>query len=385
MPTGIQQTLSGLLCMLCDGVISGEPSPAHEEICDACDFDLVRECPTCIDSFFDVSELSNSQIRTLAQRSVPYSYFYYTEDTNESVCENCVCNCEGCGASYQYMDECEGCCRSHSSVIHNYSYRPNPIFYSSSNDVVLGHGRAVRNGSLSELYMGIELEVAKMMDLADEFYERLTSIQKDFVYMKEDGSIGPDGVEIVTMPATLDAFGRLFPFEQLDSARMYGARSYAYQSCGFHIHVSRSAFSATHLWKFVRFQLNNPVLCQRVAQRGENSYASWYYHEDERRDLPDYIKGKKSNGRRYLAINFQNRATIELRYFKGNILKSSILKNLEFVQSMYDYTKTLTVRDVMNEGLTEESYNDWLFVEENMNKYPNLCKFLSADNDSQGE
>ena len=231
--------------------------------------------------------------------------------------------------------------------------------------------------------MGVELEIAKMSALAGDFDSMLSPKSRDFVYMKEDGSLGPDGVELVTMPATLDAFKKMFPFSELDWARLSGARSYAYPACGFHIHVSRSAFTATHLWKFVRFQLQNASLCQRVAQRGENSYASWYYEESEQRSIPDYVKGKKSNGRRYLAINFQNTNTVELRYFKGNILRGAILKNLEFVQSMYEYTRDMTVSDVMTGGLREGNYLVWL--DERAALYPNLIHFLYNDSSKEEE
>jgi hypothetical protein len=233
------------------------------------------------------------------------------------------------------------------------------------------------------LYMGVEIEINKLAPIAEEFLDGMTRESRDFVYLKEDGSIGVDGAELVTMPATIDAFKKVFPFDELDWARSEGARSFYYSNCGFHIHVSRSAFTATHMWKFVKFQLNNPALCQRVAQREESSYASWYYDDSERRSLPDYVKGKKSNGRRYLAINFQNRATVELRYFKGNILRSAIMKNLEFVQSLYDYTKMLSVSDVMRGALTEESYNDWVFEHED--EYPNLLHFFQNNDNKESE
>jgi hypothetical protein len=134
------------------------------------------------------------------------------------------------------------------------------------------------------------------------------------------------------------------------------------------------------MWKFIRFQLNNPYLCQRVAQRDESSYASWHFDDVEKRSLPEYVKGTKSNGRRYLAINFQNYSTVELRYFKGNILRSAIMKNLEFVQSIYDYTKVMNVRQVFEGALSEQKYILWLA---DQHKYPNLVNFLN--NGDEGE
>jgi hypothetical protein len=215
--------------------------------------------------------------------------------------------------------------------------------------------------------------------LADNFYESLTPRQKDFMYMKTDGSLSSSGVELVTMPATLEAIKLSFPFSQLDTAREAGARSFYYNNCGFHIHVSRSAFTATHMWKFAKFQIENPLLCQSVGQRTSSSYASWHYEYGGSANLgdglPSMVKGKSSNRDRYVAINFQPRETVELRYFKGNILTAAILKNVEFVQSMYDYTKNLSVKDVVvYHALKSDHYLEWL--NENSESYPNLYTYI---------
>ena len=384
MPTGTQQTFEGLVCILCNNVlVDGDLSNLSDEICDSCDFEHTIECQNCGEHSFDGNSLPYQERRRLTAHGVPYTTFINCHDSGEYVCQDCVYNCDNCGTYYQWEDSTYECCRD-SSVINSYCYRPVPIFYSVTSDTVVGQSRANRDANgLSDLYMGVELEIAKMSALAGDFDSMLSPKSRDFVYMKEDGSLGPDGVELVTMPATLDAFKKMFPFSELDWARLSGARSYAYPACGFHIHVSRSAFTATHLWKFVRFQLQNASLCQRIAQRGENSYASWYYEESEQRSIPDYVKGKKSNGRRYLAINFQNTNTVELRYFKGNILRGAILKNLEFVQSMYEYTRDMTVSDVMTGGLREGNYLVWL--DERAALYPNLIHFLYNDSSKEEE
>jgi hypothetical protein len=96
--------------------------------------------------------------------------------------------------------------------------------------------------------------------------------------------------------------------------------------------------------------------------------------------LPSLVKGKSANGDRYVAINFQNHATVELRYFKGNILRAAILKNVEYVQSLYDYTKQLSASEVMTRnGLSEFKYLDWLGDKEDL--YPNLIQFIDSNSD----
>lgn len=378
MPTGTQQTIDGLVCEMCSLIIE-EQSNDSEIICSNCEDELINSCDFCSDTAYNLSNTSYMQNLVLRRAGVEMQYFYYTND-GDTACQDCVWWCSECNEPYSYEETMLECCSIHNNHVHNYGYKPRPMFYSCQNDGPLAITSTAAHGVL---YMGIELEIAKMQDLADEFYDSMTADEKDFVYMKEDGSIGPDGVELVTHPATIDAFKKVFPFEPLDQARADGARSFAYSSCGFHIHVSRSAFTATHMWKFIKFQMQQPQLCQTVAQREESSYATWYFEDVERRDLPEYIKGKKANGRRYLAINFQNHNTVELRYFKGNILRSAIMKNLEFVQSIYDYTKGLTVRDIASGALSDIGcYYEWLDSTEG---YDNLKYFLSNNQNKESE
>lgn len=379
MPTGTQQELQNLFCLGCSVVLE-ELGNLHDAVCESCTEDFVSSCVSCNTIAINYNLLGYDQSVRFRRNGIRSLEFYTSGDTEELLCVDCIITCPGCDTIYQYEDSTDGCCEPElPSCVNNYSYTPVYRFFNTFH----GESDSTYRAKEDVLYMGIELEVAKMRQVAQQFSDELNTEESIFLYMKEDGSIGYDGVELVTMPATLDAFRKIFPFDCLDRARGRGARSYAYESCGFHIHVSRSAFTATHMWKFIKFQLNNPILCQQVAQRMDSSYATWHYERDEVTSLPDYVKGKRSNGRRYLAINFQNRATVELRYFKGNILKGAILKNVEFVQSLYDYTKLLNVRNVMAGGLTEANYMEWL--KDVATDYPNLWDYLSNDKSKEIE
>jgi hypothetical protein len=398
MPIGVQQQIEGLLCRCCDAALDVEEYAPDLVMlaCEDCRDEYFLECESCYNTYLNYANLPDpnnpvrsSLMRIRDQLGMDASYFVLTVDDCETACENCYSSCEGCGEAYTSYDAAQDCCydgedERHSAVyVHSYSYRPTPKFFTH----YCGINTVTNRASNDVLYMGMEIEVEKMMPHADEFYSSLTTKQEQFVYMKTDGSLSHNGVEIVTMPGTLDSIRTLFPFDSLDNARNRGARSFYYGNCGFHIHVSRSAFSPTHMWKFVKFQINNPSLCQTVGQRNNSSYAHWNYQYRDKFNmgdgLPSLVKGKSANGDRYVAINFQNHATVELRYFKGNILKAAILKNVEFVQSIYDYTKHLTAAEVMTRhGLSELSYLDWLGDKKEL--YPNLIQFIDSNSD-QGE
>lgn len=327
----------------------------------------------CGDIEVDVDLVTRDEMTRLRAAGIYYRSMIYAQDSGERICTDCAYSCGDCGEYYHYEESMLECCVPEPSSINYYSYKPMYYFYSIETDASVAFSSVRPKPGV--LYMGAEIEIERMRDVADDFIANIPDNKSDFVYLKEDGSLGSEGVELVTMPATLDAFEYMFPFKQLDWARANGARSFAYSNCGFHIHVSRSAFSPTHLWKFVQFQLKNPDLCQFVGQRGDVAYATWSFEQSEKNSIPDYVKGKKSNGRRYLAINFQNKHTVELRYFKGNILRSAIMKNLEFVDSMYEYTKNLSVRDIMNGALSRYRYQEWLNT---TGKYDNLRSFIEV-------
>lgn len=345
----VQQAIA--TCAICDDFVTDS---AYEDMHESCADEHLFECDSCSRVYVNMDFSDRETARAVAD-STGYSRTLMYDVNYGFVCEDCVAFCEECDTIHGSYDDAENCCRI-SRAVNYYSFTPQFRFHNDDGEVSL----VMRDDTL---YMGIELEMVRVAEFADEFIamEDEDSDCPSFFYFKDDASIGHNGAELVTMPATLSAFEKKFPFDTLDYARAnWRVRAFEYESCGFHIHVNRSAFSPTHMWRFVRFQLKNPMLCQYVGQRESVMYATWQFDQSENAAIPDYVKGKRSNGRRYLAINFQNRATVELRYFKGNILPEAIRKNLQFVHSMYEYTKHMSYEEVIAGGLSESAYFDWL-------------------------
>jgi len=68
----------------------------------------------------------------------------------------------------------------------------------------------------------------------------------DLSYVKRDGSLTDDGIEIVTHPCSLRYHLEQYPWDEiLSSLADYGFRSHDTSTCGLHVHVSRSAFGET--------------------------------------------------------------------------------------------------------------------------------------------
>lgn len=137
---------------------------------------------------------------------------YVDEDDDEPRCYSCHA---------RHEDEC---------VIHNYSYKPEPIFY--------GQGRR---------YFGVELEI----DGAGERNRNASQILsvanggEERAYVKRDNSLRA-GFELVTHPMSLSYHLNQMPWEEmLSKARQLGYLSHQSGTCGLHVHVNRDAFGDT--------------------------------------------------------------------------------------------------------------------------------------------
>ena len=239
-----QQTMT-MFCRVCDDVLEdGSPyEGAHED----CVEELLWECEAC--NVMYVQDASGAQ-QTADVTGYRIRDSYFSED-GLTLCDNCISCCEHCDSVYYDEDNAYNCCPSVDDSVHSYSYRPAFKFY---DDRTTDDDKWSRQYTPKPdvLYMGVELEMVRVANCADDFVVRESEDASDpnFFYFKEDGSVGYDGAELVTMPATLEQFAARFPFDTLDWARnAYRVRSFEYESCGFHIHVSRSAFSPTHMWR----------------------------------------------------------------------------------------------------------------------------------------
>ena len=286
-------------------------------------------------------------------------------------CEGChdsnVYRCDDCDNYYWDGDghDCED-----ESVIHNYSYRPSPYFF--------GKG---------QYYLGFELEVEARNSSRYEGAEIAQDALGSHAYMKDDGSLS-DGFEVVTHPHTLEAYKTDFNWEFINRLKRDGFRSWNTDTCGLHVHVSRTAFGTgespwsrtdrdqiilkrqAHELRFMKLIYDNQRQVERIAGRAGNTYATF----GDKGKLVEKVKfGSQSNGR-YSAINTENDATLEVRVFKGSLRKERVLSALEFVTASVEYTRDLKVT-ASNQALS------WLrftaYVSENMETYPNLALIMS--------
>jgi hypothetical protein len=278
---------------------------------------------------------------------------YYIYDGRCYRCQFCVDNnfnwCENCENHY------EDTCACGDSVIHNYGFKPEPIFHGTD-----------RNG----LYFGIELETEIHRSKSNAAL-KAQDMFNDF-YLKNDSSIsanGEDGFEIVTHPATHDYFRNDFHnfWNYVEDIRANDqARSWDTKTCGLHIHISRKGFSSgAHTHRFLAFIYRNAENMVKFAGRSSAKYASfadcWKFTDYAKPYLSftdKVIDGR--NTMRMSAVNTTNRDTIELRFFRGTMRKSGILGAIDLAHACVEYTRYLTVSDVRYGAYNWEWFSDWV-------------------------
>jgi hypothetical protein len=238
------------------------------------------------------------------------------------------------------------------------------------------------------LLIGFELEAFYTRRIRhDEKLKRqfVKNIENEFTnhtaICKYDGSIGSNGLEIVSVPMSYEYILFTNYFENLYNHIKADLYSYSSSASGFHIHLTRSFFDPIDILKMAKF-LNNRIytkLFEEIGGRaiisrdnGNTYYGldSYDYAKDSVASLNLFWDIRDFNERaRYLLLNTNPEKSIELRFFKGNIKADTILRYVQFAVSLAYYTKTVSFLHT-----NIKSY--WQFLEHNKHEYSLLYQFI---------
>lgn len=326
-------------------------------------------CQECYDSEFRICDECGE--------THPYDNIRYPNGSWSCYCISCFDDlfrtCQDCGRAVRVEelhngDYCDDCIESNESEddesIHNYSYKPNPVFFGKSGE---------------NLHLGLELEVENV----NEGHKRYESdniaemVSNELFYCKYDGSIDC-GFEVVSHPMSygyITGKGKSGITKMLDTLRNNGMRSYQTETCGMHVHLSKKAIGNLTLYKILKLFYENKKFILKISNRKSsklNEYASLGDEPEGRSGrMHRYEKAKyKNTGERFLAINLENRQTLEIRIFRGTLKEKSFLKNIEFCHSIVIYSKETSIRDI-----ELGTYRN--FIYKNRKVYPNMYKWFS--------
>jgi len=313
----------------------------------------------------------------------------YIHDRGERWCESCTSNavyCDNCERYYE--DGCDRCDddSENSMVIHDYSYRPDPIFHSTDKN--------------ERLFFGIEIEVEARNNLVDSSNYAYQLEANELAYLKHDGSLS-NGFEIVTHPMSHDFYKNQAEefWDVIETLRsQYKVKSWDTSTCGLHIHISRSGFNGgAHMHRFLNLVYSNQGFYQTLAGRSSDQWAKfddverreWALDSNGDRIVDAYgdrviittrsFKNKLDHNRgsdRYSAVNTLNRHTLEMRIFRGTVNGDTIKAQIDLAHASVEYTRTMSIKDI-REGGALTSTQFIRYIAENAMLYPELFARVS--------
>jgi hypothetical protein len=360
------ETSDGLICLYCIDTNYVECNDCSEyihtdditvvagnDICEDCISSSYHQCDWC-------GEWENRRhLRWLGRNG------------NE-VCESCWDNhvqyCNECDQPYHQDDMngyyCLDCAEERR--YDDYNYSSDFIYHKTMREPRY-------NGNL--LYFGIELEVGS--ESTSDFHSLLGDYTPQIVMLTDDCSIYDDdipyGVELVSHPATYNWLNenRFIWSDILRTFRQNHIQSFTTSTCGIHIHLSKNCFTHSHLYNFLKMIYAYPKFTKFISQRGKMGYR-WCSLENEAGSEQIAEKAdKKSSWEKYTAANLVHPHTVEVRIFRGNLKECSFYKNIQYLHSLFMFTKDFSRN---NTDLTIDNYLRYVAI--NKNQYIDLYKWL---------
>lgn len=254
--------------------------------------------------------------------------------------------------------------------------------FSSTQDItaILGKGSPIKKTivknsksvvveALSQKLYGVELELS-----TDKTVRQIIDAQGDPVRFlcKQDGSITGskrNRYECVTVPLAMSEHRQLWTrfFTNIGSKGDFDISTQT--NNGMHVHIGRKLFTEGHLRNFTWFITapENREFMLQISQRSQESFDRWSpcpKYNNYRSHLDSYKACVQAVSSLRGAVNIgntRNKPTVEVRIFKGIVSCAEVLRNLEVVDSIFEFTKPINEGGYSNyQTLTIENYYNWV-------------------------
>lgn len=371
-------------CEWCDAVElrSSADRVGEYEVCRGCARQLVEcaDCDTVFDPDYQGSDVAGYSLRSrwVCQTCLDrYSYCGSCEtyDRDRATCDDC--------------QHCQSCCECAPDDWHEvnlaggllpYDFRPSVFSFFTLDAADCYEGDEYRDPAT--LFVGLEVETERMGEESRADLVRFVSgALGPVAYVKHDGSL-EEGLEVVTHPMTPDYFAQCADFDRaMRGLADRGARSWGSHRCGFHVHLTRSAFvSRAHLFAFSLFWYRNRMVVQKISGRSDyqlDRWASLSAHQGTQEwghpRLIDKVN-RRGGQTRYAAVNLSNADTVEVRVFRATLRPERLRGYVEFVVAVFDYTSALTSHDIRAGFLGWDRFTHYL----DHVQFPHVAGLLAA-------
>lgn len=239
-------------------------------------------------------------------------------------------------------------------------------------------------------FFGIELEVCSQISPAELQYivQRMEPVQEPFFVMKSDGSISGGyrhKYEIVTIPMSYGKHKQEWQtlFKKLEKLCEQDNKTladvfYATDSTGLHVHLSKSAFSASHpvlkklgrTWQtrflaaFNTDYKDEVDILTRVSKRQykDNRYCGITGSPLYGKRMSFRIGADKASAytTKYSPAHSNKPKTVEVRIFAGLVTYEHVMTSLELVKGMFFFSAEHGGPSCVRFG---KKFKDWLFTQ----------------------
>ena len=229
---------------------------------------------------------------------------------------------------------------------------------------------------LSPIYHGnekrllaTEIEVERRNDCSSSIAEDVGQTMRNFALCKHDGSLS-NGFEIVSAPATISALKEGWT-KFCEANYSDQLSSWHTETCGMHIHVDRTSLTPLEIGKLLVFVNGkaNARFMESIAGRDSRQWSVKKFKG---------IKDALQRSDKYEALATHKPKTIEFRVFRGNIAKQGIMRNIEFVDALCNFVRTVGMdkdTDTVNR-LSYTNFVSYMNTSENKGSYPYLFSWL---------
>lgn len=248
-----------------------------------------------------------------------------------------------------------------------------------------------------EYRIGVELEIEAKSSTLKNF---INETKSNWFYQQRDGSLGSNGIEIITVPLQRkDAMARS-TWRELVEYLSDKAEAWKKTSCGLHVHFGREVLGDTAeqqsetigkmLYLYHHF-LNRTPINEKIYGRSRtyNEQVGTSETADAAKKLgSDVFKVKEIKDRvkdalttasstgRYFDINLRNANTIEFRKGKASINVDRIIAIIRWSELIVLYSKKAS--------WTKISYDDFIsYVSKNITETEPLAKYFITNTNEQ--
>lgn len=295
----------------------------------------------------------------------------HTRD-DQGICDNCANDyyrCADCDCLIHYDDAvciddewyCPSCADERDDRSHILGYHDHECtrHYSEHHRLATNGNEIVVRGGDGELDMGFELEIDNGHN-PGELATWITENYTNKLFCCRDGSLSEDGIEIISIPASLEWHMKYGNYEELlDKCMDYGYEDGA-TSTGLHVHVSRDGFGNTE--KEIKLAISKLIILMNkywdlkmipFTRRKKYNVERWAkknaFDIGDKDEFIHNVHDVTANAYdRYSAINLCNSNTVEFRIFRGTLDYDTLIATLQFVHRMCQLAKTISIEELMS-------------------------------------